>query len=307
VMSVVNDPSSPNAGGDYFCITTHSDLVLPSSVCCLASQFIPKLASLIRTIIAHGRTCQFYVWTSAEQLQLQTHITYAALAPADNHDDDIRLCIGALAQGVSLLQTTFQPLLLSGALLSFLGKGKQTKAEYKARLARMGLPTDGTVEVLRKRIDAEVRRIQDDAAAMPAHEQRRKEIGQLSKVVALKKEIERQLALPIPGYWDLPECVSILLPSEGACPTDEEIFAAYKNVDQGDALDTLLLRRNHLIYTVLKDFRSRVVTTSQQSLCVNEAKILSTSVMDLCKEPHVRKLFFMQQVRFWSLSLILVH
>ncbi|KAF8171884.1 hypothetical protein BJ912DRAFT_994826 [Pholiota molesta] len=232
---------------------------LPSSVCCPASQFIPKLASLIRTIIAHGRTCSF-------RLQLQTHITHAALAPADNHDDDIRLCIGALAQGVSLLQTTFQPLLLSGALLSFLGKGKQTKAEYKARLARMGLPTDGTVEVLRKRIDAE----------------RRKEIGQLSKVVALKKEIERQLALPIPGYWDLPDCVSILLPSEGACPTDEEIFAAYKNVDHGEALDTLLLRRNHLIYTVLKDFRSRVVTTSQQSLCVNEAKILS-------------HLFFMQQ------------
>ncbi|KAF8963694.1 hypothetical protein BDZ97DRAFT_1819948, partial [Flammula alnicola] len=298
IVSIVNDPSSPNLGGDYFCITPYSEnpsIKLPSSILCPANEVIAKLATLIRSLAASGiYTSQFYVWSSAEQALLQSHIINAALTSSAD-DNDIRLCIGALAEGASLLQTTFQPLLLSGALLSFLGKGRKTKEEYKACLTRMGLSTEGPTEVLRKRIDNEVRRMQDESAAHPGYEERRKEFGQLPRVVPLKKEIERQLALPIPGYWDLPECVSALLPSEGVCPSDEQIFTAYKRLKYGKSLHDLLVRRNWLIFSILKDFRARAVSVTGHSLLVNGGKIPSTKFMDICREPHTRKLFFMQQ------------
>ena len=33
------------------------------------------------------------------------------------------------------------------------------------------------------------------------------ELEQLPRVVVVAREVERLLALPIAGYWDLPECV----------------------------------------------------------------------------------------------------
>lgn len=209
---------------------------------------------------------------------------------------DIRICIGTLAQGASLLQTTFQPPVLSGALLAFLGKGNRTKAEYKACLERMGLPTEGTVEVLRKRIDKETRRLQD-GLTIPGTEDRQREFGQLQRVVVLKREIERQLALPVAGYWDLPECISTLLSFGTDCPSDEEIFMAYKTVASDESLANLLVRRNQCIYSILRSLRARAVSSTGSSLFVNEGRELSTRFLDICTEPHLRKLFFMQQVR----------
>ncbi|KDR75650.1 hypothetical protein GALMADRAFT_248246 [Galerina marginata CBS 339.88] len=303
ILSIVNDPSSPSYSGDYFCATSYSsnsNITPPIPILCSSKDIITKLAFLIRSIeaIQNGRssacTSQFYVWSSNEQFSLQSTIINAALTSSVS-SNDIRLCIGALSQGASLLQTAFQPVLLSGALLSFLGKGKRTKAECKVCLERMGLPSDGTLEVLRKRIEGEIRRLQDESSTPVGHEARRKELGQLPRIVVLKKEMERQLALPIPGYWDLPECVTMLLPSENPCPTDEQIFAAYKKLDGAKPLEGLVVHRNRLIYSVLKDFRTRAVSAGGYSLLVNEAKILSTQFMDLCKQPHIRKLFFMQQ------------
>jgi len=275
---------------------------LPSSIICVAKDVIASLAHLIRSLDElEGKgfqkyTSQFYVWSSSEQTLLQSHIINAALT-SSAADVDIRLCIGAFAQGASLLQTTFQPLLLSGALLSFLSQGRRTLAEYRTCLERMGLPTDGTIEVLRKRIDSEVRKLQD-VTSRRGREEQRKEFGQLPRVVPLKKEIERQLALPIPGYWDLPECVASLLPNaKDVCPNDEQIYMAYKSLDNPEQVDDLLLRRNRLMYAVLNELRVRAVSSAGRSLFVNEAKILSTKFMDICHEPHIRKLFFMQQVR----------
>lgn len=279
-----------------------SSIKLPSPIICVAKDVIAKLAHLIRSLEklkgkgSREYTSQFYVWSSSEQALLQSHIINAALTSSVD-DVDIQLCIGALAQGADLLRTTFQPLLLSGALLSFLGKGRRAIAEYKTCLERMGLSTDGTVEALRKRIDNEVRKIQDDTSR-PGQEEQRKEFGQLPRVVLLKREIERQLALPMPGYWDLPECVaSLLQDAEDVCPNDEQIFMAYKSLDNTEPMDDLLLRRNRLMYAVLKELRVRAVSSAGHSLFVNDAKILSTKFMDICQEPHIRKLFFMQQVR----------
>lgn len=234
------------------------------------------------------------MWSTGEQNLLQSHIINSALSSATNIDD-IRICIGTLAQGASLLQTAFQPLVLSGALLAFLGKGRRTKAEYKACLERMGLSTEGTVEVLRKRINNETQRLRHEST-IPGIEDQQKEFGQLQRVVVLKREIERQLALPVPGYWDLTECTSILLSSATNCPSDEQIFTAYKNVASDESLADLLSRRNQCIYFVLQSLRARAVSPAGCSLFVNEGRELSTRFLDICTEPHLRKLFFMQQV-----------
>lgn len=304
VLSIINDPASSNPGGDFFCATLHSEdsnIILPAPFTCSADEFVSKLATLIRSISglhpdnSRRYSSQFYVWAAAEQTLLQAHIINAALHPGTS-SADVRLCIGALAQGASLLQTTFQPILLSGALISFLGKGKKLKSEYQACLARMGLSTDGPVEVLRKRIDEGIRKIRDEMASPSRHDHRHREFGQLPRVVSLMKEVQRQIALPIPGYWNLPECVKLLLPLEKVCPSDEQIFAMYKAGDDSEAFSNVLLRRNLLIYSVLNVFRSRVVSAANHSLFINEAKIMSTNFMDICKEPHIRKLFFMQQV-----------
>jgi hypothetical protein len=226
------------------------------------------------------------------------HIINAALTSAAS-ETDIRSCIGALSQGASLLQTAFQPLLLSGALMSFLAKGRKQKPDYQRCLARLGLSTEGTAEVLRKRLEGEVHKIQAKVNSGD-DENRQKAFGQLPKVVVLKKEVERQLALPVPGYWDLPECVNQLqnqlrvntLP----CPNDEEILMAYKKNEDTVVLDSLLSQRNRNMFDVLKALRLYAVSTTGNSLFVNEAKKITTKFMDFCIQPQIRKLFFMQQV-----------
>ncbi|KAF9560961.1 hypothetical protein CPC08DRAFT_735698 [Agrocybe pediades] len=290
MISIVDDPSSPSSKQSRFHVSAYPK---KTPISCSATDIVSNLANLIRLLEAEKTTTQFYVWSSTEQTLLQTHIIHAALTSSASNDD-VRVCIGALAQGASLLQTTFQPILLSGALLTFLGKGKRTKAEYKVCLQRMGLPTDGTVEVLRKRIESEIKRLQEQSGTA-AHHERRKELGQLPRVVVLKKEIERQLALPIPGYWDLPECAATLNKTRNLCPTDEQVFTAYKHADM-ETLEYLLTCRNASMFVVLKELRKRAVSAfSGASFLVNEAKVLSTQFMDICKEPHIRKLFFMQQ------------
>ena len=126
-------------------------------------ELITALANLIRLILklqagSEKRdlpTTQFYVWSVNDQNVLQANLIHAALS-SDAIVDDARLCISALAQGAALLQTTYQPILLSGALLGFLSKKKQLKKEYQACLLRMNLPTHGTAEDCRRRVEAAI-------------------------------------------------------------------------------------------------------------------------------------------------------
>lgn len=286
-------------GGSYFHVASFSrksNISTPTPIFSDGEDFIPKLSNLIRTIDSSSNTSQFYVWSLGEQLLLQSHIINAALTSGAS-EPDIRLCIGALCQGASLLQTTFQPLLLSGSMIAFLGKGRKLQADYQKCLEQLGLSTEGAVDLLRKRFEAEMRRLRETLKS--THEEtRQKELGQLLRVVVLKKEIERQLALPVPGYWDLPECVLQLLSSpdsEAVCPDDGQIWATYKSKETED-LNCLLNRRSEFMYGVLKDLRLRAVSAAGHSLFVNEAKSISTEFMDFCSQPHIRKLFFMQQV-----------
>jgi hypothetical protein len=152
MISLVRDPSVPGAGIAAFCISIFPSIALPPSLEPIhgdSGSLIPALAHLIRTILALRQTLtpvprtQFYIFSPSEQVTLQTHLIDSALTSPPS-DPDIRLCIGALAEGASLLQTTFQPLILSGAL-------KFLNAELRK---------EGTTEQLRIRLQDEVLRLQ---------------------------------------------------------------------------------------------------------------------------------------------------
>ncbi|EIN06560.1 hypothetical protein PUNSTDRAFT_24760, partial [Punctularia strigosozonata HHB-11173 SS5] len=317
VLSLVLDPATDGVALFSLSLFPSPVVTLPSRLLDQmgkAAQLVPALAATIRATLALGQVvrAQFYVFSSQERTALQRHLIDAALVagsdktgddkgPTDD-EDDVRLCIAALCEGASLLATAFQPLILSGALLDFLSrKGTRTKAELRTCLRRMGvtdLARTETVERLRLRVAEEVERLKqlggraqpdsDDGAGTAG-----KEIGQLPLVVVLKREIERLVALPVPGYWDLPECAVALLGSAAAYASDDEIFASY---DAGRTVEAegTLRKRNEGIKRVLDAVRARITKEGRQ-LLVNEAKPLSAEFMDLCEQPHIRKLFYMQQ------------
>ncbi|KAJ7169129.1 hypothetical protein C8R43DRAFT_876262 [Mycena crocata] len=306
VISLVIDPSSSKGGIATFCLSVFSSIPTfqPDPIHGEETDFIPALASTLRQILPLNSTVrpapltQFYVFTAGEQAALQAHlISNALMESATISSNDVRLCIGALAQGASLLQTTFQPLLLSGALLDFMAKGRRPKVELQTCLERMGLSASGTVDELRQRIQDEIRRLQSEGGRVPGGDDRRTELGQLPRVVVLKREIGTLLALPIPGSWDLAECALTLLPRSSPdrkCPDDEDIFNVYKNSESKETLEDKLEQRNGSIYAVLQNMRTRI-SASGSKLLVNDARILDSNFMDICKEDNLRKLFFMQQ------------
>ncbi|KAG2016116.1 hypothetical protein CC2G_009317 [Coprinopsis cinerea AmutBmut pab1-1] len=300
VISLVQDPAKPKPCLEFFSISVFFEGEEEAAFSCNGpdEDFVPVLAATIRNVTAGLETppsTQFYIWSTSEQRLLQSHLIKTALESGDDRSD-IRLCIGTLAQGASLLRTTFQPMLLGGALLSFLGKSRRTKGEYQTCLRRMGLDTQGTVPELRARITTELKRLQSQSQGNGA-----KEAGQIAPVVVLKKEIERLLALPIPGYWDLRECCGVLLEREDITrvPTDDQILSAFKLDDDLDLLKRFLAIRNQAMRDVLLEMRNRI-KSSGLGLLVNEGKPVSGDFMDICYNDHLSKLFFMQQFEVFS-------
>lgn len=307
VLSLVQDPASNEIASFTFSVfTAVSALRSTKPVWGAGNDLIPTLASLIQTILdlrsRHDpipRT-QFYVFSSTEHALLQRHFVETALTlePLDIAlQTSVRLCIGALSEGVSFLSTAFQPVILSGALLDFLGKkGFGNKVELQTCLERLGLSREGTVEQLRLRVTQEIERLKREGGRVNAGSSRM-ELGQLPRIVVVAREVERLLALPVPGYWDLPECASLLLSHDPQCPSDEDIFFDYKE-GRGVQVQVALQKRNWCIHEVIQNLRIRVgsAATGRPELLVNEARALSAEFMDICKQEHLRKLFFMQQV-----------
>ncbi|TDL18051.1 P-loop containing nucleoside triphosphate hydrolase protein [Rickenella mellea] len=314
-ISIVHDPSISEIG--TWCISVFSNFEVfkhPEPLHGSSGQLIPQLASILRTILelrssaGNRPRTQCYVFAPAERAALQSHLINAALTSSRSDEDlqsSIRLCIGALCDGAALLSTAFQPVILSGALLDFLGKrGDKTKTQLQGCLDRLGLPQEGNIEELRLRIQAEVNRIKTEGGRLQIQstdgncEDGRRELGQLPRVVAVKLEVERLLALPIPGYWDLPLCFTSLIGNMRAniCPSEEDIFSAYRGGREDD-VTSMLTTRNQCVLEIIRDVRRRVSTdpTSTNSLLVNQARVLSANFMDICREDYLRKLFFMQQ------------
>jgi hypothetical protein len=309
IISLLQDPANGRMAS--FCISTFSALPTfkDASITGQRDDLIPALASVITRLLEfrapYCKTAprtQFYIFSSNEEGTLQHHLVDAALV-ADANDANaqaaVRICIGALSEGASLLATSFQPLVLSGALLDFLYKKSRNKSELVLCLQRLGLPTDGTTDRLRARVQDELSRLKGDrtAPATGNDDDRRTEIGQLPRVVVVKRELERLLALPIPGYWDLPECATALLPSDPRCSSDDDIYALFKN-GSAARVEAALKHRNRCVYDVLQNMRSRVSCRAdgRPNLLINEARVLSANFMDICRHGHLRKLFFMQQV-----------
>ncbi|KAL5483134.1 hypothetical protein ACEPAI_8363 [Sanghuangporus weigelae] len=321
IISLVLDPATNEIAA--YCISTYSNLdasITPGSLSGTRETLINDLASILQYILDLSEVrnvpprSQCYVFNAAERAALQRTLVEAALT-SDKLDDDVqdavRTCIGAVCEGAALLSTTFQPLVLSGALMNFLSrKSGVSTADLKLCLRRLGLPSrKGTDEELRKRIRDELERLKDggkrirgsgiDSAETPESEQaksQRGEIGALPRVVVVKNAIEQLLALPIPGYWDLSGCHTLLRTSSLECPTDDAIYSAFIGNCRED-LDKMMNDRNLCIYEVLCEARKRATggRAEKTDILVNEARVLASEFMDLCSQDHLRKLFFMQQ------------
>ncbi|KAJ7503041.1 hypothetical protein B0H11DRAFT_1906826 [Mycena galericulata] len=276
IISLIVDPSLSKRGIAAFCISVFSSIpsFQPDPAHGPGALFIPMLSAILQDILSLNAV--FYVFSAGEQVALQAYLIDNALTSTPGSTEELRLCIGALAQGASLLQTTFQPLLLSGALLDFMAKGQRSKLELQTCLERMDLPTSGTADELRRRIQDEIRRLQAEGGRVAVDDDRRTELGQLPRVVVLKSEIESLLALPIPGSWDLAESAFTLLPPSSPdrkCPADEEIFDTYKNGESLEGLKDKLEQRNASIYAVLQNMRTRISASGARLLFEVLAKL----------------------------------
>ncbi|KAI5119162.1 hypothetical protein M0805_008645 [Coniferiporia weirii] len=325
VISLVLDPTT-NALAAYY-ISTFSNLsanVSPGPLSGTPEDFISSLSSIVQYILDLNEVTsvpprtQCYVFSHAERAALQRILIDASLTvdPVDDDAQDaIRMCIGALCEGAALLATAFQPLVLSGALLEFLGKkGSRTTAELQACLRRLGLSTKNAPDdVLRQRIQQELDRLRnhvkggsstvpdDTPSSDDNYTSGHPEVGQLPRVVVLKRAVEELLALPIAGYWDLPDCHAVLTAGSSAlpsCPSDDAIYACFVANRKTEG-QTMLQTRNSCIYEVLMQVRARVSDVREGNLkanmLVNEARVLTSDFMDICRQDHLRKLFFMQQ------------
>lgn len=301
-VGLVVDPASTQiAMFDIFVRSTCPSFQAPPNLAGGLASLIPSLASLIKSILDLRRlrdvpSTQFYVFSSTEHAALQRHIIDTALTETSPEAlADVRLCVGTLCEGAALLATSFQPVVLSGALLDFLGRrGARNKSELKLCLERLGLSSAGTIDQLRARVIAEIDRVKVEGGRA---NQGKGELGHLPRVVVLQNQLERLVALPIPGYWDLKECSQMMVPQGEVpeCPTEEQIFLLYR---AGDSLmaHTRLRRRNRNALAVLMRLRLLVRSGPGKPMqLVNEARALSAEFMDICRQEQLRKLFFMQQ------------
>lgn len=115
-------------------------------------------------------------------------------------------------------------------------------------------------------------------------------VGHLPKVCVLASEVRRLAALPVPGRWDLPQAVAALTSSNPA-PTSLEVYEAWCAGDE--RAFSLLKERARALEPLLESLRKLV---GRQAL-PNEARRPHFGIMDLCRQPVLRKLFFIQQVR----------
>lgn len=250
----------------------------------------------VQTERPDGRT-QIYTYSPTERGAIISHLINVAVSDTSS-SGDIRLCLGTLCDGASLLLTDYQPLILSGVLLSLLSKKNILGLQHlRACCQRLNLDDTGTVEILRARIEAEQKRLAgaaDFANSGPG----RREIGQLSKIVVLKQEIQRLVALPIPGYTDLPQISKVLLFGANIrCASDDELFAAWRSHDEA-RLKVDFEARNRCMRALVRNIRDRIALSGPvEKILLNEARPLEKDgMMDLCRSKPLRKLSFMLQV-----------
>lgn len=317
-----------------FCVSAYSrvDYYMPAPAATGdVTQLIPALAKTLHAILelpdyySPPPRTQCYTFSLQEHTALIKHLIDAAVTNSTdptgftNNQAAVRLCVGALCDGAELLATSLQPSILSGALLGFLDKkGERSENEMHRCLNRLGIPQSGARVKLEERLREEIERLKDEEYRHL--DDPRPEIGRLSRLVVVKHEIGKLLVLPFPGAWDLPECFSALSLRRISihAPGEDQVYTAYKDKDYAQ-LQNLLALKNDCVYMVVRKLRRRVLTGSSssadrkpasaeiklqgalQNVFVNNGKVLTAQFMDLCKQEHLRKLFFMQQVSHCTL------
>ncbi|KAH8828421.1 hypothetical protein DL96DRAFT_1603184 [Flagelloscypha sp. PMI_526] len=172
---------------------------------------------------------------------------------------------------------------------TFWSKGVRPKRNLRLYLERFGVNAQGTIAELKDLLKAEIARLKSASGETM-------ELGQLPRVVVVKKEVGRLLALPIPGLWDLPELANVLL--SVSVKSDDEVYEAYREADK-TVLTRCLEQRNSVIFGIVRDVRKRFSPKTREML-VNEARVLSVHWLDVCREPSLRKLMFVQQFEILS-------
>ncbi|PVG00252.1 P-loop containing nucleoside triphosphate hydrolase protein [Serendipita vermifera] len=313
-LSLIIDIASSSIGS--FCISVHkAKKALMSHTIGKADKFVSKMAYILRDVQKHDARArvQVYTYSPAERSALMSHLIKVTLATEqtqEEHDrgddmikkrEDVKICLGALWEGTSLLVTTFQPSILSGVLLYVLSKKNTlSKPSLQTCCERFGLSPDGTVEELRKRIENEQRRLAEiGGRTNTADALNRREVGQLAKVVVLKREIERMFALPVPGFVDL-QSTAVALLGESAkqnCEKDDTLFGMWSQEHaKNGGWEDGLKNRNRTMRHVVEEVRELIAVQGLTSkLLLNEAKPLEVGMMDVCESDKLRKLLFMLQ------------
>lgn len=271
-----------------------------------AINFVDVFSDIVKHILKEcpdART-QIYTYSPTERTVIVNHLIGEALKRSSQEplSKRVLLCLGALCEGATLLQTSFQPLLLSGTLLSFLSKRNLlSKQALQTCCQRLGLNDEGSTEDLRKRVEAEQKRLAELGGRGTME---RREVGQLEKVVVLKREVERLISLPVPGFVDLPQTLHTLTGNKKIqCLADDVLFGAWCGSIPDLKWEHALRDRNRAMHAVVENVRKRLNDANlKEKILLNDAKALEVRVMDVCNSKQLKKLLFMLQVRAPSLS-----
>ncbi|KAH6876936.1 hypothetical protein BKA70DRAFT_1127786 [Coprinopsis sp. MPI-PUGE-AT-0042] len=292
VMSVLQDFSTTDGLVKAFHVNVYNNLTCGDdpwfSLLGKEEGFISNMAYILSRIKAYRASpssAQFYVWLPSEDAAIQKHLrVMSGRHRSNSQDEELRQCIHTLAHGTSWACTPFSPPVMNHGLYHFLHKRTQSSGELGGFLRRMGMATRGGPEELRGRIQnyVEEAKPQHPVVAPP--------------ITALRTEVERVLALPIPGRWGLAECYSALfstMSSSVNLPPDTQIFVSLQKGNSNDAKDALSLR-TQMVYTVLKSLRVRA-RESAKAVFVAIPQPFPRRNQSLCQQIHLKQLFSIQE------------
>jgi len=273
---------------------------------------VPHTDSLLRNLAAvisaihtarPDARVQFYTFSRTEQAALNHFLVDHALSTEFSADasmvDDLRACISVLCDGASTVATAFQPIILQEALADWLGKASsfKKKNELQEILRRVHLSSDGKVADLRARLDQFLEELK--VAAGSRQGSGGGLVNSLPRVVVLQEELERLIAIPSPGFWELPQAAEKLI--NWGAPSQEEITELINSGDMSAVRDGLAAR-NDACHKLIRSVRRRIgELTDPAAILLNDSRPLPIdSFMDLVGDQTLRKLFWMQQFEAFS-------
>ncbi|KAI8801408.1 hypothetical protein BJ742DRAFT_31731 [Cladochytrium replicatum] len=315
-LSVLVDPESAAVFG-YFALaidqhsgnTLHQTKFLANrdslSLGELEASIVYDLAALLRKLqelnASRGSFArvQFYVFDESEKHALvNLLVDMACSRPTESfdEDDDLSLCIAGLLDDSQVLLTVVQPSLIDVGKLFGDSKGKMKKAKLqqfvKLFCAMLGVEVDvsGTVEQLFARLKDLIRQ---SSGRNPS--------WKLPRISCMRKAVQDLVCIPVPGYFGIEDCARWLLDSKDVKDISLAGIFELWTTAQNESAEDALIARTRLTADVAKDLRRRVQSTVEQKnlklsdILINDAPVFDPIVLNVCTNPHLRKLLFMTQ------------